>query len=349
MKNNKTQILTVAIPTYKRPKQLEKIIRQLREEKNQNFTLLIADDSMDKTTEEMIKPYLKSMPNLTYHKNQQNLGYSGNVAQLYEMSTTKYIWFLCDDDTVLHGATDKIINAINKYHFVVAVFNCSWVDPFGVKRIAGVEDDIVYNNRAKLRSYNPLMRTTFLSILVVEKRLPVSDLKEKNYKDNIFFQVTLALLLLSDKFLFCEISSKILHRNVGYKYGEFFKFYLVDHIKAISIVKNSFDYKKFIQWSIAQIPTAFQLYLSQKIGLFKYRGSPTKDTIYKIIKYYGIYSILILFFKIFYVLIPSFFLKFSYLLLLIRIHGYKKAKLIYKYNVMRAYRDSRKTGFTAYR
>lgn len=349
MEINKKLLLTVAIPTYKRPETLEKIIKQLQKEKNQNFTLLISDDSMDDNTEFIVKKYLKSMPNLVYFKNKKNLGFSGNVIQLYELTKTRYVWFLCDDDSVLPNAIDNIIKALNKYEPVVAVFNAVWNDSFGREKTAGVNKDIIYKNLDQLKKYDPLMRTTFLSILVLEKRISIDKIKNKEYKDNIFVQVTLSLFLLSNKFKFCEIASPIVKRNVGYKYGEFFKFYTVDHLKAITLIDHKFDNKKFVDWSVRHLPTALQLYLSQKMGLFKYNGRPTAKTIANIIKFYKLYSFFMPAFVVIYYLTPSFFVKQIYKLKLESYHGHENAQKIYKININRAKTDTRKTGFTKYR
>lgn len=349
MKYNKTPLLTVAIPTYKRPETLEKIIIQLQKEKNQNFTLLISDDSMDDNTENMIKKYHKSMRNLVYSKNKKNLGFSGNVMQLYDLAETRYVWFLCDDDTVLPNTIETMITKLEKYQPVVAVFNAIWIDSYGRESIAGVKKDVIHTKIDKITDYNSLMRTTFLSIVVVEKRMSLEKIKNKDYKDNIFVQVTIALLLLSDKFLYCEFASPIVHRNVGYKYGEFFKFYLIDHLKAITLVDHKFDNKRFIRWSKNHLPTALLLYLSQKIGIFKYNGRPTRKTIKNLIKFYGPHSILLLIFVLLYYLVPSFIIRFMYFFQLVITKGYKNANEIYKKNINRAYTDGRQTGFTSYK
>ena len=342
-------LLTVGIPTYRRPDTLQKIIKQLQKEKADDFILLISDDSVDDKTEKMVKKYLNQMPNLIYSKNKKNLGFSGNVARLYELAQTRYVWFLCDDDTVLPNAIQNIIVSLKKYEPVVAVFNAVWTDSFGRKRIAGVSRDVIYSNIDAFNKYDSLMRTTFLSIVVVEKRISAATIKSKAYTDNVFFQLTLSLLLLSNKFKYCQIAYTIVHRNVGYKYGDFFKFYLVDHLKAITLIEHKFDNKKFVALSVKNLPIALSLFLSQKIGLFQYKGSPTKKTKRLIYKYYGFYSIFISLFVVIYSSIPKALLKFLYLISLIKIHGYSKGLKIYSENVDRALKDKRVTGFTTYR
>lgn len=346
---NSKYLLTIAIPTYNRAETLEKIIIQLGKEKEKSFLILISDDNSSDNTEAVVKKYQKHLPNLIYHKNKSNLGYSGNVCKLYELASTRYIWFLCDDDTVLPGAVAKIISAISKYKPRVSIFNCTWVDSYGRKQMAGVKHDIIYNNIKKFNDYQPLMRTSYLSILVFEKKISINQLMKVNYQDNIFFQTSLSLLLLSNKFRLCEIASTIVHRNVGYKYGEFFKFCIVDHLKSIHIIKHKFDNNKFVKWSKGILVINLQLYLSQKIGLFKYNKKMTKETRNLIFKYYGFfYGLFIMFFPIIKFITPTILVKLLYLVKLTMIHRYKTGIAIYKKSINRAFTDERRTGFIDY-
>src|SRR3989344_9506867 len=106
--------LTVAIPTYNRSETLEKILLQLSQEKDIPFNILVSDDQSSDDTEAMIRRYQLILPNLVYNKNPVNLGFSGNVCKLYELADTRYVWFLCDDETVLPGAIRKVTDAIRR-------------------------------------------------------------------------------------------------------------------------------------------------------------------------------------------------------------------------------------------
>jgi len=347
MQNN--ILLTVAIPTYNRSETLEKILVQLRKESNQNFLILISDDNSSDKTSEMVKKYQKSMHNLIYHKNNENLGFSENVFKLYELTKTQYMWFLCDDDMPLSGSIENILNAINKYKPVVALFNCTWVNSYGQKLTSGVKEDILYKDLDSFTSYDALMRLGYLSVNVFKKKKSIVSLRNVPYKDNVFFQVTLALLLLSKEFRFLEVAKSIVKRNVGFKYGDFFKFNVIDMIKAVSIIPHKFDNNEFIRQSKKNAFLALQLYLSQKLGLFQFDLKPTRDTKQKIFKYYGLlYGYFFLSFPFIKRVVPTFILKQIYLIKLLQVHGFKKGKKVYKRNINRAYKDTRKTKFTAY-
>lgn len=342
-------LLTVAIPTYNRSVTLEKILQHLSNERDVPFKILVSDDQSPDDTGDMVRRFQGSLPQLRYHRNEKNLGFSGNVLKLYELADTRYVWFLCDDETVLPGAIRNIVTALKKYEPSVAVFNYSWDDPYGRRSFAVSNTDVVYEQQEDLIDYQPLLRITFLSILVVEKRHASIDVPKSVYEDNVFIQVTLALILLSERFKYCEIGVPIVHRNVGYKYGDFFKFNLVDVLKSVHATKHKFENQKFIERMIRELPVAFRLYLSQKLGLFRYVQQPTQDTMDKIAQYYGNYKYFIYSFRYFKMLTPAFLLKFIYWLQLLKMHGWNNASKIYKLNINRAYSDERKTGFTEYK
>ena len=342
-------ILTVAIPTYNRPWSLKKILDQLHKEKNQTFQIVVSDDSSVDDIASVVKKYQGSMNNLDYYRNESDHGYSSNILRLYELAKTPYIWFLSDDDQVLPGAIDKILEALNKYKPVVALFNHINIDPYERKLIDGVPKDILYNNSKQLIDYTPFMRTCFLSILVVEKRLSLDLVRKIHDENNIFTQLSLSILLLSDKFKLCEIATPIVFRTSNFESGEFFKFFFTDMLDAVFIIKHKFDNDKFIKWGKKEILNAFQLYLSQKIGLFKCNGSPRIDTIKKIIQYYGVYSSVILLFPILYYLAPASLLKFFYRFKLSRIYSDKRTRSIYNKNLNRVMKTKSTSGFSLYR
>jgi hypothetical protein len=194
------------------------------------------------------------------------------------------------------------------------------------------------------------MRLTFLSIIIVEKTLPIEAIIEiPEYKDNVFVQLTLGLYLLSNNFKLAELSPKIIHRNVGYKYGEFFKFYLLDSLKAVHLIPHKFDNRKFIAWMFSNLPSALQLYLSQKMGLFVFKGEPTEQTHQLLRRYYGAAYPAIMFVRGLCAFVPCGLVRAIYMLRLVQIHGYRLGVETYKRLVDRAFTDKRDTGFTSYR
>lgn len=342
-------ILTIGIPTYNRPDSLEETLKQLQNEKHDHFNILIIDDyPLNNYTQKLIGRYQQSMPNISYYRNNINLGYAKNILRIYELTKTPYVWLLSDDDKVLPGAPKKIINAVSIYKPTVAVFNHVFIDSYGKNRVAGVEETALHTDIKNFDS-EKLQWTGFLSGIIVEKRISLTKIKKTYFKKNVFFQVTLCLFLLSKKFRYCQVAESIVKRNTCYESGEFFKIYLVDYLKAITLLPTIFNIKKMIISSRHHLIKALQLYLSQKIGMYKYHGTPTMDTLFNIFKFYSYYGIFIIFFPVIYFIIPRSVLKYMYLNKLQKIYSKKKAHKIFDQNINRANRNRRVTGFVTYR
>ncbi|RME57043.1 glycosyltransferase [Candidatus Parcubacteria bacterium] len=94
-------MLTIAIPTYNRPKHLDKQLKTLvRIDGFSRVKLLVSDNGEDDRSERVCKKYIRRYKNIAYIRNQFNIGFDANLQKLYNYSRTKYIWFLSDDDDV---------------------------------------------------------------------------------------------------------------------------------------------------------------------------------------------------------------------------------------------------------
>jgi glycosyltransferase involved in cell wall biosynthesis len=344
-------LLTIAIPAFNRPENLNRILKILISEPSDKFKVLISDDSTNDGVKKLVADYQKRMTNLHYDKNNNNLGFNLNVAKLYSSFRTRYIWFLCDDDQIHKGVVTDIVSSLEKYQPSVAIFNCNWQDSYGRVMVAGPKKDEVYTDLGAFDDYAALMRATFLSILVLESGYPIDTILTKpECKDNVFIQLTLVLQILSNNFRLVLVSCSIVYRDVGFKYGEFFKFVLLDPLKAIGLLPHKFSQKKFVEWMIAQLPRAGLLFLSQKAGLFLYKGFPTFQTLKQVVKYYSWLSAIVFLARVLAFLVPPFVIRGIYLMCLVKIYGgYANGYKIYSRMINRTVQDSRNTGFTEYR
>lgn len=345
-------VLTVGIPTYNRPEYLRNTLSIFAQCDPSQFKILICDDSTTDAVQDLVEDFFTCLPNLRYIRNEANLGFSANVANLYKAVDTSYVWFLCDDDSIYLDSVNKVIGSISRLKPTVGIFNCSWQDSYGVDRIAGVKNTIEHINFETFSNYDVLMRTSFLSILVFRKIDGVIERITENieFKENVFVQITLALQLLSKKFHIAEINELILHRNVGFKYGEFYKFAFLDPLKSVYQLQSIFSFEKFKKWAIQSIPYCLLLFSSQKIGLFRYEGRITWESENRLREYYGAYSSAI---KAAIFLIgktPDCLFRYSYfLVLLFKYRHFSIAHQQYKKLVDRANHDNRDTGFTSYK
>lgn len=346
-----THKVTIAIPAYNRPHTLTTLLEGLVKSITDDFFIVVCDDaSPDREGMNAVVEKFKNNPNISFYRNEVNLGFSGNVLHVYELSTTEYVWFMCDDDVVYDTAPEAVLLKLEKFNPTVAVFNHTQTDPYDrtIKAYYG-EKDLVFNSPDEISDYSHLLRINFLSTLVVKKMDVANVIHTVDYTDNVFVQVTLALQLLSRSFKYTEFPDVILHRNVGFKYGEFYKFYMVDHLKSVYLLDHVLENSRFIRNAIKSLPTALKLFLSQKLGLFSYKGEPTTETIALMYKFYGRLAFFMLLFPKVSMLTPTYLLKFIYFMQLVMLHGLRKAQAIYSKNINRAFTDARKTGFHTYK
>lgn len=105
---------TIAIPTFKRASLLKETLESaINQKKAPMYRIIIVDNNpmRDDETEKMLVEY-KDITNISYYKNKENLGPVGNWNRLYELSDTKYVIMLHDDDLLYPDYLENIDNTI---------------------------------------------------------------------------------------------------------------------------------------------------------------------------------------------------------------------------------------------
>ena len=115
MFEKKNELISVIIPTYKRPKMLGRAIESILMQTYKNIEIIVVDDNDEnsefrKETEDFMKRY-KNNPKVRYVKHRTNKG--GALARNtgIRIANGKYISFLDDDDEYL---PEKIKKQLNK-------------------------------------------------------------------------------------------------------------------------------------------------------------------------------------------------------------------------------------------
>jgi len=107
--------LTIAIPTYNRSYFLDNNLKQLLKEYDSNFQIIVQDNASIDDTEEVVRKYVKLGLPITYERNLTNLGWAKNFELCFKKAKTKYVILLGDDDIVVNGGVDIILNNINEH------------------------------------------------------------------------------------------------------------------------------------------------------------------------------------------------------------------------------------------
>ena len=108
--------LSIAIPTYNRSFFLDKNLKQLIKEYDNNFEIIIQDNASTDNTKEIVEKYIKSGLPIIYERNSTNLGWAKNFEICFQKAKTKYMILLGDDDIIVNGGINIILDNINKHN-----------------------------------------------------------------------------------------------------------------------------------------------------------------------------------------------------------------------------------------
>lgn len=155
--------LTIAIPSFNRPKELLRLLRSIDIKNNiQDTEILVCEDKSPKR-EEIKKAVLEfnneqQKINVRLVLNEENLGYDANLRNTIKLSNGEYIMLMGDDDVFIEGAIDKYIEFIKKTNKENSNFLAYVLRSYQRKDIYGQIEDFKYFDTDKL--FAPSIETT---------------------------------------------------------------------------------------------------------------------------------------------------------------------------------------------
>lgn len=127
--------LTIAIPTYNRPRSISNTIKLLLPQLNDEVCVKVLDNCSDTPVKDVLEDEfgIAILDKIEVIRHPINIGADVNFQRCFEYCETEYIWMLGDDDTINENAVDIILDEINKYKgedFITINFksNCLSVD-----------------------------------------------------------------------------------------------------------------------------------------------------------------------------------------------------------------------------
>ena len=157
--------LSICIPTFNRPIQLENCLNSLALQTNKNFEVCVSDNNSSYKVKKLINTFKKKL-NIRFSKNNKNIGFAKNLLKATSMARKEFIWLLGDDDLLINSAVDSLLKKIEKN------YECDffWVNSF-------------YLNHNKLKKFPHPFNTKNLpkrlrkhSNLLFDKKLNFFDL-----------------------------------------------------------------------------------------------------------------------------------------------------------------------------
>ena len=124
----KEPILSICIPTYNRMEKLKcsvgTVIREFYDK--ENVEILVSDNCSPDETESVMAFVLKCYPRVRYYRNEENIGPVRNFISCYQRARGRYVWLFSDDDFLLEGTGNLIMEMLQKEKPVFAAVNANW-------------------------------------------------------------------------------------------------------------------------------------------------------------------------------------------------------------------------------
>jgi len=128
--------LTIAIPTFERPKNLSNLFNSLLieymgldETQKKLITIYISDNTRSEQNLikniSLIEKLKKNIPCTKYEKNKYNIGGNQNILKCIEYPNNGWVWVIGDDDILLKGSLKYILNQIDLYNDFSSMTFCS--------------------------------------------------------------------------------------------------------------------------------------------------------------------------------------------------------------------------------
>lgn len=107
-------LLTIAVPTFNRAKELEKCLNTIFPEaaNEEGIEVLIGNNASTDQTDVVIRKFMQRYKNIVYVKRSKNIGADQNIFKLMEESNGRYCLLHGDDDYFIPGAIKYIVNVI---------------------------------------------------------------------------------------------------------------------------------------------------------------------------------------------------------------------------------------------
>jgi len=135
--DEKRPVLSICIPTYNRPVQLQRLLSRLLPQLTEETELIIRDDSPNQESRKIFDELISSIqPAGTWQYFQgEKIGLDAANLFLLEKAEGDYFWWFSDDDEMLPGAIGEVFSLIRRYPEIDAVwinFGFEGIDRLGV-------------------------------------------------------------------------------------------------------------------------------------------------------------------------------------------------------------------------
>jgi glycosyltransferase involved in cell wall biosynthesis len=108
-------VLTLAIPTYNRAEDLERLLAGLEPQLSAHpeVDLYLSDNSSSDQTPQILARFLDRGMTIRHHRHPENIGADANFLSCFQAARGKYFWLCSDDEVIVPGGLDLILSHLN--------------------------------------------------------------------------------------------------------------------------------------------------------------------------------------------------------------------------------------------
>jgi hypothetical protein len=181
-----------------------------------------------------------------YIRNNENIGPDNNFIQCFKLSQGKYFWLLGDDDVVIEGAIEKIINLLKseREFGVIHLNSYPFLNDYRKEAPKKQRDYVkIYESPKKfLKDINCYI--TFISTNIINKKLSLVNINIESFRNTNLIQLSWLLNAFSNSkfnaFIGYYCVAAKLGNTGGYKLSEVFGY---NFERAFEIYKISYYFK----------------------------------------------------------------------------------------------------------
>ena len=108
-------LITTIIPTYRRPRLLERAIRSVLRQTYPNFEVHVYDNASGDKTRQIVNELSLQDSRVKYYCHEKNIGAGNNFQYALSKVDTRYFSFLSDDDYLLPDFYKATLSEFEKY------------------------------------------------------------------------------------------------------------------------------------------------------------------------------------------------------------------------------------------
>jgi glycosyltransferase involved in cell wall biosynthesis len=184
-KNDHEYLLCIAVPSYNRAKELDRLISSIVSQKQftNKICVVIADWPSTDNTKQIVKWYQKKYKNIFLFENNENIWMNKALLEVISLSKWEYTWLVWSDDQLSDFSLEQMIKVIENqkpwlllsnvfwYKEKKDILNCSKEESYTVVDWFSELANYMWSHKYHKNKFIPEQHFTFMSVFCFDTNL----------------------------------------------------------------------------------------------------------------------------------------------------------------------------------